>query len=101
MVKATYDPPLDVGIKKHVEVLNAASVETYESCQGGSGHSYPEPTVRFHGDQAEGFRAYSVARQHGLPVTALRRAWSVIDGELIGPFWELTFAPDGPSDPAD
>ncbi len=28
-----------------VEVLRAAGVETFESCEGGAGHSYPEPTV--------------------------------------------------------
>jgi len=86
-----YDPPLDDGIREIVEHLNAHGVATYESCQGGPGHSYPEPTVRFHGDKAEGYRAYSIAVANGLPVTALRRAWSHLDGELDGPYWEMTF----------
>jgi len=86
-----YDPPLDDGIKKYVEVLNAAGIETYESCQGGNGHSYPEPTVRFHGDQIEGFRVLAVARQHDFPVSALRRFWDIIEGEPTGPYWEITF----------
>jgi hypothetical protein len=86
-----YDPPLDPGIKAYVECLNAAGIDTYESCQGGPGHSYAEPTVRFHGDKGEGFKALAVAIQHALPVRALRRIWTVVDGEPDGPHWELTF----------
>jgi hypothetical protein len=29
----------------------------------------------------------------GLPVAELRRVWVVVDGELTGPCWELTFTP--------
>lgn len=86
-----YDSPLDPGIARAVEVLNSVNVETYESCQGGEGHCYPEPTVRFHGDYSEGFRALAVALQHKLPVMALRRTWIVTHGEPVGPVWEMTF----------
>jgi hypothetical protein len=41
-----YDPPLDPGIRRYVEVLNEAGVETFESCQGGEGHAYPCRTGR-------------------------------------------------------
>ena len=51
-----FDPPLDVGIAPFVLVLMDAGIETFESCQGGAGHSYPVPTVRFHGKRGEGFR---------------------------------------------
>lgn len=85
-----YDPPLDPGIKRAVEILNHAGIETYESCEGGPGHAYPEPTIRFHGDRAEGLRALSVALQNDFPVRNLRRVWSIIDGEPSGPTWELT-----------
>ena len=84
---------LDPGIRRYVEVLAAAGVETFESCEGGEDHSMPEPTVRFHGPKPEGFRALAVALQHGLPVADLRRYWPVIDGEPTGPYWELTFYP--------
>jgi hypothetical protein len=87
----TYDPPLDRGIAPIVEALRAAGIETFESCEGGSGHAYPEPTVRFHGNQAEGFRALAVAMEVGLPVKELRRVWPVNDDEPTGPWWELTF----------
>ena len=85
-----FDPPLDPGIDALVRCLVAAGVETFESCEGGPGHAYPEPTVRFHGDKAEGYRAASVALSGGFSVTALRRVWPVLDGELTGPYWELT-----------
>lgn len=87
-----FDPPLDAGIKKAVEMLSAASVETFESCEGGAGHAYPEPTVRFHGDRSEGFRALAVARRGDQRVLELRRVWPLSDGEPTGPWWELTFS---------
>ena len=93
MANETFSPPLDAGIARQVEVLRASGVETFESCQGGDGHAYSEPTVRFHGDRSEGFRALSVALQNGLLVRALRRAWPIIEGEPTGPWWELTFHP--------
>ena len=83
--------PLDEGIAEYVRILRRAGVETFESCEGGPGHARPEPTIRFHGERAEGFRALSVAIQHGLPVSDLRRSWSVEDGEPTGPHWELAF----------
>lgn len=90
---ASYDPPLDEGIRYAVEVLNAAGVETFESCEGGQGHAYPEPTVRFHGNQAEGLRALSAAMAADLPVSDLRRVWLILDQEPTGPWWELVFTP--------
>ncbi len=88
-----YEPPLDKGISGAVELLVAAGVETFESCEGGGGHAYPEPTVRFYGDRSEGFRALAAAIRAGLPVDDLRRVWPIIDGEPTGPWWELTFRP--------
>jgi len=86
-----YDPPLDAGIAEYVEVLVGAGVDTYESCEGGAGHAFLVPTVRFHGDHAEGFRALGIALQNRLPVGSLNRVWTVIDNEPTGPSWELTF----------
>ena len=86
-----FDPPLDDGIAPFVRALVDGGVETFESCEGGSGHAYPEPTVRFHGDHAEGFRALSVAMRANLPVAGLRRVWPINGGEPTGPWWELTF----------
>lgn len=86
-----YDSPLDKGIEYAVLALAAGGVETFESCEGGHGHAFPEPTVRFHGHVGEGHRALGVALSAGLPVLELRRVWPVIDDEPTGPWWELTF----------
>lgn len=86
-----HDHIIDTGIAREVSVLQAAGVETFESCEGGPGHAFFEPTIRFHGDQAEGFRALSIAIREGLPTDQLRRVWPLIDGEPTGPCWELTF----------
>jgi hypothetical protein len=84
---------LDPKIARIVHTLRDSGVETFESCQGGSGHSFLEPTVRFHGELGEGFRALGVALLHGFPVTSLRRCWAIYpDGEPVGPQWELTFS---------
>jgi hypothetical protein len=83
--------PLDPGIAPYVELLYANGVETFESCEGGEGHAFPVPTIRFHGQRDEGFRALALALQRSLPVRDLRRAWSIEDGEPVGPHWELTF----------
>lgn len=84
--------PLDEGIRLYVETLHAAGIETYESCEGGDGHCFAEPTIRFAGDRSEGFRALTIARQHDFPVLAIRRAWPIVDGEPTGPCWEMTFS---------
>ena len=85
------DLAVDAGIRRAVLILRRGGVETFESCEGGDGHAYPEPTVRFFGNAWAGFKAYSVAMEHDLPVLALRRIYSVNDGELQGPWWEMTF----------
>lgn len=88
-----YSSRLDKGIENAVRVLSIANVETFESCEGGEGHAYPEPTVRFHGNRAEGFRALSVAMQAGLKVASLRRTWPINEDEPTGPWWEMVFVP--------
>lgn len=83
---------LDLGIRMYVEVLRGAGIETYESCEGGDSHSFPCPTIRFHGGREEGYRATAVALLHCLPIAELSRIWFVVDGELTGPDWQITFA---------
>lgn len=84
-------PPLDAGIKNIVVTLVANGVETFESCEGGSGHAFPEPTVKFEGVDSEGLRAVAIALENDLPVRRLRRVWSIQDRVLHGPWWEMTF----------
>lgn len=82
---------LDPGIRRYVEVLAEHGVETFESCQAGPGHCFPEPTIRFHGQPGAGWHALCVALNHAFPVRALRRVWTMQDGEPVGPQWEMTF----------
>ena len=88
-----FEPPLDEDIREIVITLVANGVETFESCEGGRGHSFSEPTVRFEGGSSEGLRALSVALENGLPVARLRRTWGIIDEAIHGPWWEMTFWP--------
>src|SRR6266540_3788315 len=39
------------------ERLQTCGIETFESCEGGPGHAYPEPTIRFQGTPEAGWRA--------------------------------------------
>lgn len=71
--------------------LGEHGVETFESCEGGKGLSFREPTIRFIGSRSAGFSALAIASNYGLPVYSLRRFWTVHDGELTGADWELTF----------
>ena len=82
---------LDDGIRDIVFILRSNGVETFESCQGGPGHHFKEPTVRFHGGHATGPLAAGHALTHGLPVLTLRRYWNISQYELDGPYWEMTF----------
>jgi len=89
------DLPLDPGIREYVLVLRSGGIETFESCEGGSGHAFPEPTIRFHGGIGEGFKAFGIAKDYGLPVLNVRLSYTVIDGVLTGPWWEMVFSTTG------
>jgi hypothetical protein len=85
------DMPLDPGIRHAVLVLRQAGIETFESCEGGEGHSSPEPMVRFHGSAWAGYRAFAAAMENGLPVARLQRVWHAAEQQLTGPTWEIVF----------
>lgn len=84
---------IDKGIVRAVDILSKGGVETFESCEGGIGHSYPEPTIRFHGSVAAGWHAVGLCLDNGLPVSELRRVWDILDGSYpTGPHWEIVFS---------
>lgn len=89
--------PIDPGVRPYVLALRAEGIETFESCEGGAGHAYPEPTVRFYGNAFEGFRAFAAAMNRGLPVSTVRQVYDVVDKRLSGPWWEMTFRTTGQS----
>jgi len=83
---------LDPGIEKAVRLLQSHGIETFESCEGGAGHAFAEPTIRFHGTPEAGWRAVGICLALGLPILSLRRAWYILDAnEPTGPHWEITF----------
>lgn len=88
------DMELDPDIRRAVLILRANGVETFKSCQGGPGHAFPEPTVRFWGGQWAGYKAFAVAMEHGLPVLHLRYCFTNVNGHLETPCWELVFRPE-------
>lgn len=82
---------LDPGIEPFVAILQAGGIETFESCQGGEGHAFPEPSIRFHGGSWAGYRAFAIAMEHGMPVLSLSLQWHENNGHLEGPHWLLVF----------
>ena len=83
--------PFDRGIAHIVEVLRANGIETFESCEGSIGHALSEPTVMFHGNDSEGFKALAIALTHNLRPYELRRYWQINGREPVGPYWALVF----------
>jgi hypothetical protein len=83
---------LDDGIRDAVVLLTQHGIETYESCEGGVGHSYPEPTVAFHDDNSKGLRALGICVQFGLPVKELQQVWQVDqDNAIFQIAWRVVF----------
>ncbi len=92
---------LDPALALYVESLNTAGIETLEPTGDGHPDGSSESTVRFCGDRTEGFRALALACRLGFPLFTLQRTWVVIDGEPIGPYWEVTFYEAEPIDGHD
>lgn len=90
------DMELDALIRRPVLILRRAGIETYESCSGEPGHAFREPTIRFCGGAARAYQAFTASIEHGLPVVALRPVcFQVVNGNLAGPFCEITFDLEG------
>lgn len=86
-----FTPPLDAGIARAVRVLREADLYTIESCEGGDGHAYPEPTVKFSGTPACGWKAAAQLMYRGLPIKRLGQVWTFEHGRPTGPDWIVTF----------
>jgi hypothetical protein len=92
-IEYSFLPAWDQVTRDAVSALAQEGVETFEASEAGSGQARPEPGIRFHGDAAEGFRVFSIARRLGLRVLELRRVWPIVDGEPASPTWEIILAP--------
>jgi hypothetical protein len=100
---------IDAKILPVVEVLNNHGFKTFESCEGGEGHCFPEPTVRFEGNEFDAMRAYEICQLYSFPVHEVKRVFrktpvygsdNTPNAHLIGeaweqPFNEITFLPIG------
>lgn len=75
MDKIDFASFVDPGILAAVEILNAHGFETVESCQGGEGHCYDLPTVRFKGNEFDVIRAYELCLAHRLCVLEGKRVY--------------------------
>ena len=84
---------LDAGIRFAVRVLHAAGIDTCQSCQGGKGHAYDQPTVEMvsTGGDAEGFAALAALHGYGLPVADIAIRWPVKNGLPYERLWTITF----------
>jgi hypothetical protein len=83
---------LDPVIAGDVKVLREHGIETFESCEGGEGHAFFEPTVRFDGGPEAGWRALAVCLSYGFSVRRLERYRAIQqDHEPTGRAWSLVF----------
>ncbi len=70
---------VDERIRIPVQILNKHGFETFESCQGGEGHCFSEPTIRFFGSEFDCIRAFELLQAHGLCVYETKRVFRKVD----------------------
>lgn len=84
---------LDEGIRFPVRVLHAAGgIETCQSCQGGEGHAYHDPTIDVvaASDDAKGFRALDALVDYNIEVASVALVWPVSNGMPAEKLWRIT-----------
>lgn len=94
MMPPSFYASLDPGIAFAVRVLHASGIETCQSCQGGKGHAYAEPAIDFQDtvEGAAGFAALAALAAYGLPVSSVQKVWDVVNGDVSGFLWRVTFS---------
>jgi len=85
---------IDAGVRFAVRLLHAHGMDTCQSCQGGKGHAYLEPTVDMvaGGDDADGFQALAALTSYGLPVSTVSLTWNIRHGLPYEKLWRITFS---------
>lgn len=85
---------IDAGIRFAVRVLHARGYETCQSCEGGEGHSYDNPTVDLIAGSrdANGFGAVAELVPYGLQVTRVSQVWNLDPlGRPYETIWRIEF----------
>lgn len=95
---------LDPGIRRAVEVLHNAGIETLSSCEGRNNPGYsPKRDGPHHGDWpyvilsgtlADAFIALGAVMKEGLKVRSIEQSWFVYPegpSAPVGPQWRITF----------
>ena len=95
---------LDFGIRRHVEILRKAGVNTLASCEGRKNPGYSPkrdgphhgdwPYIIIHGTAADAFIAMGASLKEGLPVRSIEQSWFVYPEDKtvpVGPQWRITF----------
>lgn len=62
-------------IRPAVKIMLEHGFLTSESCQGGKGHSFPEPTICFEGTEFDLIIAYELCTHYKLNVSSVRRIY--------------------------
>lgn len=86
---------IDPGIRFPIRVLHAHGFDTCQSCQGGKGHAYLEPTIDMAAGGAgdvEGIAALGPLASYGLPVSTVGIIWNVDQGLPYEKLWRITFS---------
>lgn len=87
---------VDEKIRAVVVLLNRHGFKTFESCQGGEGHCFKYPTVRFEGSEFDLIKAHNICEVNNLNVMEGKRVYRKTplyndEGVSIGEAWETPF----------
>jgi hypothetical protein len=91
----SYPDNVDELILPAVKVLNEHGFKTFESCQGGEGHCFSEPTVRFFGSEWDLIKAFEICQAYNMVAFQARRVYlkeDIYDNHGVG---ELNGMPRG------
>lgn len=66
---------IDIGIRPAVELLLEHGFNTFESCEGGHGHAFDLPTIKFWGDDFDCIRVFELCEQFNFNVYKAYRVY--------------------------
>jgi hypothetical protein len=83
---------IDQEIVPALHALSDSGIDTFSSCQGGSGHAAVMPEILFNGDDSAGLYAVWILYQQGFAVWEVSRHWTLYSDEAPpwSSFWRVT-----------